>query len=94
MPIEKESFIVTEPDYNSGIALNEYNGKLSLVSAQEGKDGQIWWRKVYPEVFDKDTKQRVVGDKAIPMGVNLGTPEEAHGVLSDLLIMIETEYGG
>jgi len=84
-----ENFIRDESsEYNEGIMLDEYQGVLSLVAAQEGKDGKIYKRWTHPS-----TKDRTPSEKAIPWKITLGEPRVALDKLKTLVAMIEAELG-
>ena len=62
-----------ESDYGEGTLTEEYNGQISLCSAQEGKDGKVYKRWMFPQVKDKQPSA-----KAIPWKITLGnSPKEA-----------------
>lgn len=69
--IIENSYIETNPDYKTGIALEEYNGNIGIVACQEGKDGKIYARWVYAQ------KNKAPVEKPIPMKITLGDGEEA-----------------
>ena len=65
--IDEQSFLVTNAKYGDGIAIDEYDGKISIVAAQQGRDDQIYARWVFPQ-----TKDRTPTDKAIPLKITIG----------------------
>lgn len=67
MAIEEKYFRMMNEKYGSGIGIEEYNGKFSLVSARKGSDGNYYSDWAFPQ--DKDRKPR---EKAIPVKVPLG----------------------
>ncbi len=87
MAIEHDNFILTNKQYDSGIALDEYNDKYSIVSAYLNKDGQVALKWVFQQKWDKEAKKSVPG-KNMPLKIELGTREEAVETLKDLLMML------
>lgn len=81
----KETFIMTNSQYKQGFEVSEYNGKFSLCSSNEGKDGKIWFKWVFPQNKDKEPI-----DKAIPMKVELGSRENAIARLKKAIEFVET----
>jgi len=65
------SYIETNEQYKTGIAIEEYNGVYGIVACQEGKDGKIYSRWGFPE------KNKEPSAKAIPWKITLGDGEEA-----------------
>lgn len=55
-----------ESEYNEGVLLDEYNDSWSLVSVNEGQDGEIYKKWGYPQ------RNRKPIDKVIPWKVKLG----------------------
>ena len=78
-----EKFIITNPKYKEGILIDEYNGNISLVLAQAGKDGKIYKRWAFSQVYDKETMQNKASDKALPIKLPLG--ESADEAIERLL---------
>jgi hypothetical protein len=74
--------------YNEGISLDEYNGVISLVLAQEGEDGTIYKRWCFPQV-----KGKKPGAKALPWRIALGKPQEAVKVLQYFIDAIRDGAG-
>ena len=72
-------FIETDDQYHNGIALEEYEGKYSIVRANKGKDGGTYIKWGYPQY------KKAPIDSAIPWKVELGSKEEAIIVLQTLL---------
>ena len=72
-------FIETDEQYHNGVALEEYNGKLSLVRAYMAKDGEVRVKWGYPE------KNKEPISKSIPWKVELGTEQDAIDILRRLL---------
>lgn len=75
----EETYIQTDDQYSQGIVLNEYNGKLSLCSANEGKDGKIYLQWAYPQ---RDKKPL---PKPLPWKITLGNISQAVGILETYL---------
>lgn len=72
-----DKFVITNPKYKEGMLIDEYNGNISLVLAQEGKDGKIYKRWSFPQVYDKEAMQNKASDKALPVKIPLGESAEA-----------------
>jgi hypothetical protein len=62
-------FIETNHQYGTGFEINEYKGKISLISARQGKD----------KVFQKWGEIEIGKDKTkrLPVSVELGDSKEA-----------------
>ena len=78
-------FIETDDQYHNGIALEEYEGKYSVVRANKGKDGGTYVKWGYPQ-----GKDRSPIEKSIPWKVELGDKQEAIQILNELLIELDT----
>ena len=76
----KANYIQTDDQYSQGIVLDEYNGKLSLCSANEGNDGKIYLQWCFPQ--DKDKKPR---PKSLPWKITLGNISQAVDILETYL---------
>lgn len=72
-------FIETDEQWHNGIALEEYNGKISLVRAYRGKNKEVYVKWGFPE------KDKAPTEKAIPWKVELGSESEAVEILTKLL---------
>lgn len=72
-------FIETDEQWHNGVALEEYNGKISIVRAYRGKDGEVYFKWGYGQ------KNKEPMEKAIPWKVELGTEPEAVEILTKLL---------
>ncbi len=73
-------------NFDEGILLEEYKGAFALVNAQEGQDGKIFKRWIFPQ-----GKERKPLEKAIPWQIRLGDKETAIRKLKALLAMIEDD---
>ena len=78
----QDNFIRTSG--TQGVIMQEYNGKYSMSSAWEGKDGKInmTWAKL-------QTGRDEFAAKATPVKVGLGEKDVAIGVLRTLLSELE-----
>ena len=65
--IPLEDFTMTNVEYQEGVALDVYNGKISIVRAKQSDRG-IWAEWAFPQVA-KNTP----GEKAFPMKIFLGS---------------------
>ena len=79
----EETYIQTDDRYSQGIVLDEYNGKLSLCNANEGKDGKIYLQWCFPQ--DKDKKPR---PKPLPWKITLGDLSQAAHILETYLVAV------
>ena len=87
--MQNQNFIRDENSkYNEGILLDDYNGVLSIVAAQEAEDGTIYKRWVHPSMKDKKPSE-----KAIPCKITLGEPRVALEKLKLLVAMVESDLG-
>ena len=62
-------FKMIDTHYQSGIVIDNYNGKISLQTARS-KDGDIWVDWAYPQY-----KKEPI-DKAVPMSVHIGNSKQ------------------
>lgn len=63
-----ELFVPLEDSqYGDGVALDEYNGEISLVMARQGSDEKIYLKWGFPQ-----SKDRTPIDKSIPWKVKIG----------------------
>ena len=84
--------VIDRPDseYGEVIVLDEYNGTYKIVSARKARDGdQIYKDWVFPSDRDRQPKE-----KSIPMGVRLGSRDEAISCLKQMLSALEGASGG
>ena len=81
-----ENFYSLNTEWNDGVLLEEYQGKWSLVMAQD-KDGTVYKRWVYPQ--KRVDKENVPGDKAIPHKILLGNKDQAVQILSHFLDVLQ-----
>jgi len=86
MPDNK--FFYPDPDsqYGEGVMLDEYNGKWSLVSARQGKDGTVYIQWAYPQARDGSKKPI---DKSVPWKVSFGNKEATVSGLRHFLSILE-----
>jgi hypothetical protein len=82
--MENTKFLKTSETYNEGIVLDVYKNEYGLCVAEEGKDGKIYKRWVFPQ-----TKDREPTAKAIPWRITLGVKQQAIQRLEQLIMMIE-----
>jgi len=90
-----ENFIRDEGSkYNEGIMLDEYQGVLSIVNAQEGKDGKVYPRWIFPQGKDRKPAEKADGSLiSVPWKITLGEPHVALAKLKTLISMIEADLG-
>ncbi len=77
---------VPSSEYREGFFVEEYKENFSIVAGTEGNEGTNFKRWVFPQ--DKDRQPR---EKAIPMGVKLGTRREAIEVLRKVVAELSNE---
>jgi len=77
------TFIETNEQYHRGFALDDYQGTVSLVGTEQGKDGKIYMQWVYPQRTKDGT--RGPGEKSIPLKIELGTHGQAVNRLETIL---------
>jgi len=80
----QQNFLKTSDTYNEGILVDIYKNEYSLCVAEEGKDGNIYKRWIFPQV-----KDRQPGEKSIPWKITLGVKQQAIQRLEQLIMMIE-----
>lgn len=80
----QQKFIVTNETYNEGILLDVYNNEFGLAIANEGKDGKLYLKWVFPQGKDRNPIE-----KAIPLKITLGVKQQAIQRLEQLIMMIE-----
>ena len=77
-------FFITNEQYGRGFQVEEYAGKIKLVSARKAQTEEIYKDWAFPQ--DNNRKPR---DKAIPVQIDLGTPDEAIARLKCVLDLLE-----
>jgi len=75
MGLLETTFVITDDRYDSGCGLQEYRGDYSLCEAKKG-DSKTFLKWVFPQKYDKDTKENYPGDKAFPMSIKVGSSKE------------------
>ncbi len=86
--IELRLFQMTDLQYQSGVALNNYQGNISLVSARQAEDGKIWMDYIFPQI--RENGQNVPGKKSFPHKVSIGKgKDEAIKTLKYFLDILE-----
>lgn len=83
------TYIETSEQYKQGVVLDEYGDKISICSAQEGKDGKTYLEWAFPQ--DKDRKPR---SKSLPWKVTIGDKQEAIRILKAYVAVLEGKEGG
>jgi hypothetical protein len=83
------SFRVPNSKYNEMILLDKYNDAYSLIAAQEGKDGNIYKRWVFPQ-----GKNRQASEKSIPLKITLGNRTEALAMLQGFINALMGNHQG
>jgi hypothetical protein len=91
MTLSKDQVIMTGT--TTGVTIEQYEGKYSIKSVRtyKGKDGNevLTYDWIYPEVYDKDQKKRVVSSKPRPTSIPLGTREETISTLRAVLSSLD-----
>ena len=81
--IEESKFVRVNEQYGDGVAVDTYNGEISLVSAKQNADtGDIWMEWVYPA--KRADGKSVPGEKMLPWKIRLGSREQALTILVKL----------
>lgn len=83
---EFELFFRTElSKYGDGVMLNKYGDTYSIVAGQESQNGgTVYKRWAFPQGKDKKPLE-----KAVPMGVRLGSRTQAIGILRAMLAALD-----
>ena len=81
-----EDFVISLGDRNEVLILNEYNGKVSIISGYEGKDGKAYFNMAFP----RDGKTKEARPTAIPQKVTLGDQMQAYKILSQFATALST----
>jgi len=80
-------FIITDKKHNTGLLLQEYNGKLGIVYCYQEED------KICPYwVFRQATWRKIPVAKSMPHRVELGAPKQAKVILEKFIAEIEKIY--
>ena len=66
-------FKMIDTKYQSGIAIDNYNGRISLQNARSKESG-IWVDWAHPQGFEDGEK--IIRDKAVPMAVTIGNSKQ------------------
>lgn len=82
------TYIQTNDQYSQGVVLDDYSGKISICSANEGKDGTVYMQWCYPQ---KDKKPIA---KSLPWKIELGDIQQAIGTLKTLTTVLEKMGSG
>lgn len=81
--------IITSKEYNSGLLLSEYNGKLGIMYGFQNKKTdkfEPFW------VYRQASYKAIPLKKAMPHQVGLGTPQQAKIILQKFLDAIDEEF--
>jgi len=70
-----------------GVRMTRYGNKISLNPYRENQEGRRFTRFCYPKTKDGQS------EKSYPMGVDLGEPEQAIGMLRQFLHILESKSG-
>lgn len=81
MAIIEASWIQIDAQYHRGLVLDDYNGKISIAEATEGKDGEVNVRWGFPQ-----GKERKPIEKSIPWKITIG--EDAGDAIDTLKRLI------
>jgi len=68
--------------YGECIIIDDYQGQISLVLGNVGKDGKVFKKWCFPE-YKKEPRE-----KSVPWKIALGNMEEAERTLKALLLML------
>lgn len=75
MSLLGRTFKITDDNYDSGCGMQEYNGTYSVCEAKKGEK-KMFLKWVYPQKYDKDTKENYPGDKTFPMSIAVANSKE------------------
>lgn len=84
--MEEKTYVETDSEWKQGAALDYYNQKISIVAANEGKDGKIYMKWVYSQ-----TKERKASEKTIPLKITLGDAGTAINILEGWIKTLRDE---
>lgn len=94
MGLLERSFVIMDDRYDAGCGVQEYGGKFSICEAKKG-DKKMFLKWVYPQRYDKDTKENYPGDKTFPMSVTFASSkQEAVDTLLRWVELIKGNEGG
>ena len=82
-----ELHVVELGQHDERLMLNEYKGRIAILVCREGRDGRNFFRMAYPKTKDGH------GETAIPLGVTLGQPKQAIGILEQFTAVLKAKYG-
>jgi hypothetical protein len=86
MPIIPGSYVESDENYHRGYALEEYEGKVSIVAVEIGKDGKTYMKWGFPQFF-KDG-ERLPAEKALPWKIELGNRQRAISSLNAMAALL------
>ena len=66
-------FKMIDTKYQSGIVIDNYNGRISLQNARSKESG-IWVDWAHPQGFEDGEK--IIRDKSVPMEVTIGNSKQ------------------
>lgn len=78
-----------EGEYDEVLLLDKYNDEYGIVLAQESRDGSVYKRWCYPQRRDRQKKDNVPAEKAIPWRVRLGDRKQALTILKGMVAALE-----
>lgn len=84
MGLLEKTFIQTNKDYNQGFGLDCFRDRYSLRAGKQG-DSKVFMRWVFPQKYDRESKESYPGDNAFPMAIEL--PEDSEDACEALMIM-------
>lgn len=73
MGLLEKTFVVTNEDYDQGFGLDCFRERYSLKVGKQG-DTKVFTKWVFPQKYDRNTRENYPGEKAFPMSVEL--PED------------------
>lgn len=89
--IIEDTYTETSEKYHRGFAVDDYNGVISLVSAETGQDGKTYMQWIYPQ--RRVDGQRVPAEKTAPLKIELGDQHEAIKRLETIVAFLRAKAG-
>jgi len=80
----EETYIEINEQYKEGVAMDEYNEKYSICAANQGANGKIYSRWMFPQIKDREPST-----KSLPWQVTLGSRSQAIKTLEYFLKVLK-----
>jgi hypothetical protein len=82
-PESKTLHTVELGQYDEGLMMTDYGGRIGIYSCKEGRDGKKWMRFCHPSTKDGPSDQKY------PQGLTLGERKQAIGILEQFLHVLK-----